>query len=80
MYFPIRRLQQVENKSYHLTFIKCHTLPCVLRTHVFGPKFQEKKNRSLYALIQFFLYLYLETKPIIVFQVIILHTGIIIAF
>ena len=31
-------------------------------------------------LIQLFLYLYLETKPIIVFQGIILHMDIIIAF
>ena len=41
-----------------------------------GLNFQGVKN----LLFQFLLYLYLETKPIIVFQVIILHTGIIIAF
>ena len=55
-------------------FALCTAHPC------FWPKISGKKNRSLYALIQFFLYLYLETKPIIVFQGIILHTDIIIAF
>ena len=48
-------------------------------THVFGPNFQEK-NLSIYFKIQLFIYLYLETKLIITFQVIILHTDTIIAF
>ena len=48
-------------------------------THVFGPNFQEK-NLLFNFLIQLFIYLYLETKLIIVFQGIILHMDIVIAF
>ena len=50
-------------------------------THIFAPNFQEKKKNFCFNfLIQLFIYLYLETKPIIVFQGIILRTNIIIAF
>ena len=51
--------------------------PCRTPTHDFGPNFQEKKP---FILIQFFIYLCLETKPIIIFQGIILHADIILAF
>ena len=47
-------------------------------THVFGPKFQE--NFCFNFSIQLFIYLHLETKPIFVFQGIILHTDTVIAF
>ena len=50
-----------------------------MHTHIFGPNFQEK-NFGFNFLIQLFIYLYLETKLIIVFQGIILHTDIVIAF
>ena len=40
----------------------------------------QKKSFILIFLIQFFIHLYLETKLIIVFQGIILHTDIVIAF
>ena len=62
-------------KGPHLIY---RILPYIMHTHIFGPNFQEKK-KSFNFLIQF-LYLYLETKPIIVFQGIILHMDIIIAF
>ena len=39
-----------------------------------------KKSFVLFFKIQLFIYLYLETKLIITFQVIILHTDTIIAF
>ena len=48
-------------------------------THVLGPNFQEKIFPFIF-LIQLFIYLYLETKPIIEFWGIILHTDIIITF
>ena len=48
-------------------------------TNVFGPNLQEKQIFCFNFLIQFFIYLYLETKPITIFLVIILHTDIIIA-
>ena len=52
-----------------------------MRTHVFGPNFQGKKKIFRFNfLIQFFIYLYLETKPIIIFQGIVMHTDIVIAF
>ena len=50
-----------------------------MHTRGFGTNFQ-KKIFHFNFLIQFFTYLYLETKPIIVFQVIILHMDIVIAF
>ena len=46
-----------------------------MHTHVLGPNFQEKK-----ICFNFLTYLYLETKPIIIFQGIILYTDIVIAF
>ena len=49
-----------------------------MRTHISGPNFQEKIFH-FNILIQLFTYLYLETKPIIVFQGITLHTDIIIS-
>ena len=49
-----------------------------MRTHSFGPNFQEKIF-CVNFLIQFF-NLYLETKLIIVFQGSILHMNIFIAF
>ena len=52
-------------------------LLCITHTHIFGPNSWEK---SFNFLFQFFIYLYLETKPIIVLQGIILHLDIIIAF
>ena len=51
-----------------------------MRTHVFGPNFQEKKIFHVNFSIQFLVYLYLERKPIIIFQGIILHMDIVIAF
>ena len=57
-----------------------YTAPsCAMHTQLFGPNFQ-KKIFHLNFLIQLFIYLYLETKPSIVFQGIILHTDIVIAF
>ena len=50
-----------------------------MHTHIFGPIFQEKIFHFDF-LIQLFIYLYLETKWIIVFQGISLYTDIIIAF
>ena len=44
----------------------------------FWPKLSGKKSFNF--LIQLFIYLYLETKPIIVFQGIILHMDIVITF
>ena len=41
---------------------------------------QTFRKKKPFILIQFFIYLYLETKPIIIFQGIILHTDIILAF
>ena len=61
-----------------LSVAVCSVLSCILCTHVFGPNFQEKKSFNF--LIQLYSYLYLETKPIIVFGGIILHMDIIIAF
>ena len=46
-----------------------------MSTHIFGPNFQEKIFH-LNFVIQFFIYLYFETKPIIIFQGVILHTDI----
>ena len=48
-------------------------------THVFGPNFEEKIFRFNF-LTQVFIYLYLETKLIVIFQDIILHMDIVIAF
>ena len=65
-----------ENKSPN--FAMYNALLCITCTHLFCPSFQEKK-----PFISFFnsiLYLYLETKATIVFQGIILHTDIVIAF
>ena len=49
-------------------------------TNVFGPNFQGKKIFHFNFLIQLFIYLFIETQPVIVFQGIILHLDIIIAF
>ena len=49
-------------------------------THIFGPNFQGKKISRFNFLIQLFIYLYLETKTIIVLQGIILYIDIVIAF
>ena len=49
-----------------------------MHTHVLGPIFQGKT--SSFLIFNSFIFLYLETKPIIIFQGIILHTDIIIAF
>ena len=54
-------------------------LPCIMRSHIFGPTFKKKIFRFNF-LIQLFIYLYLQTKPIIIFQGIILHVDIIVAF
>ena len=62
----------------HTMVCRVYALPCMMHTHVFGPNFQEKKSVSF--LIQFIMCLYLETKLMIIFQGIILHTDIIIAF
>ena len=43
-----------------------------MHTHVFGPNFQEN-----FFFNQLFIYLYLQTKPIVVFYDIILHTDIV---
>ena len=51
-----------------------------MHTYIFGPNFHEKEISHFNFLIQLFTYLYLETKPIISFQGIILHMDIIIAF
>ena len=44
------------------------------------PKLSGKKIFFFYFLIQLFIYVYLETKPMIIFQGIILHMDIITAF
>ena len=46
----------------------------------FWPELSGEKTFHFNFYIQLFIYLYLETKPVIVFQGIILHTDIIIAF
>ena len=43
-------------------------------------KFSGKKIFDFNVLIQLLVYLYLETKPMIIFQSIILHTDTVIAF
>ena len=48
-----------------------------MHLHIFGPDFEEKIFHFNF-LIQLFMYLYLGTKPIIVFHGIILHMDIII--
>ena len=53
-------------------------MPCFTMYNVhlhFGPSFQGEKSFNF--LIQLFIYLYLETKLIIIFWGIILHTDII---
>ena len=57
-------------------FVVYNVLPC---THVLGPNFQEKIF-CFNFLIPLLIYLYLETKPVIIFQGIILHTDIVIVF
>ena len=57
----------------------CNVLQCITCTHVFGPNCQEK-NLTLIFSFNSFVYFYLETKLIIVFQAIILHMDIVIAF
>ena len=52
-----------------------------MHAHIFGPNFQEKQ--SFVVIFKFnylFIYLYLQTKPITVFQGIILRTDVVIAF
>ena len=51
-----------------------------MRTHILDPNFQGKKVFRFNFLVQFLIYLYLETKQIIITPGIILHTGIVIAF
>ena len=51
-------------------------LPCIMCIHIFGSNFQEKIFHFNF-LIQLFIYLYLETKLIIIFQDIILHMDIV---
>ena len=46
-------------------FAVYNALPYILCSHVFGPNFQEKN--LFYFLIHFLIYLYSETKLIIVF-------------
>ena len=50
-----------------------------MHSHVFGPNFQEKIFH-FNILIQVFIYLYIETKLIIVIRDIILHMDIVTAF
>ena len=52
----------------------------VYRTPMFLAQIFRKKFFCFNFLIQIFIYFYLETKLIIIFQGIILHTDIIIAF
>ena len=59
-------------------FAMYNVLLCIMHTHISGPNFQEKIFPFNF-LIQF-TYLYLETKLIIIFQFIILHSDIITAF
>ena len=54
-------------------------LLCIMHSHVFGPNFQEKIFH-FNILIQVFIYLYIETKLIIVIRDIILHMDIVTAF
>ena len=69
-----------EQNMRALYFALCSTLLYIICNHVFGPTFR-KKTFHFNSLIQLFIYLYLETKPIIVFRgIIILHVDIIIAF
>ena len=67
--------------SVHIpcSFINYHILPCINAQPRFWPKLAGKKIFPFNILIQYFIYLYLGTKPII-FQNIILHMDIIIAF
>ena len=60
------------------TLMTYHILPSVMCTHAFVPNFQEKK--SFILVFNSIIYLYLETKLIIIFQGIILHMDIIIYF
>ena len=60
-------------------------LPHMTHSHVeyiptFSAQAFRKKIFCLHFKVQLFIYLYLETKPIIIFQDIILHMDIIIAF
>ena len=56
-----------------------NALSCKMCTRIFGTIFQEKKILHL-NFFNSFIYLYLETKLIIVLQDIILHIDITIAF
>ena len=58
----------------HTNGQQIHYFAVYMGTHIFSPNFQEKKNFHFSFLIQLFIYLYLETKLIIIFQSIILHT------
>ena len=55
-----------------------HILPCIMCVHIFVPNFQEKIFH-LNTFNSIFIYLCLETEPIIIFQDIILHMDIVIA-
>ena len=69
----------VNRSSYSSQVYHYHILPCIMCTHIFGPNFQEKIFCFNFK-IQCFIYLQLETKPIIIFQGISLHMDIIIVF
>ena len=80
---PTEARTPLQGRDCHIHFCIAYTkhsaLPCRMHTHIFGPIFQEKIFH-FDSLIQLFIYLYLETKWIIVFQGISLYTDIIIAF
>ena len=61
-------------------FAVYNTVSCIMHTHIFGPKTFRKKIFGFNFLIQLFIYLYLETKLIIVFWRIILDMDIVVAF
>ena len=69
-------------------FCQCiyHILLCIMHTHIFGADFQGGNlsfkflNSVIYLFIYLFIYLYLETKPMIIFQGIILCTDVAVAF
>ena len=51
-------------------------LPCIMCTPLMAQTFK-KKIFHFNILLQFFIYLHLETKPVIIFQGIILHMDIV---
>ena len=82
------RYKKLDTIAYvHFRKKKYCTLLCIMCSHVYcTPTFLAqifRKNLKISHfnfVIQLFVYLYLETKPITVFQGIIFHTDIIIAF